>query len=142
MKTMTETKQLWTCPKCQRQFERQGQSHSCKPFPLEQHFKGKPNGKLLFEKLKQAIEKQLGSFKIESLECCIHFFSTSTFAAVKISKDKILVEFTLNHKIESDRISKFVQLSAHRNLYYIEIQTKKDIDEELIQWIKEAHDKK
>lgn len=141
MKTKTETIKLWKCPKCGRQFERRGQSHSCKSFPVEQHFKGKPGGKLLYEKFKRVVRSQLGSFKIESLECCIHFVSTFTFAAVKIFKDKINVDFSLSRKIKSKRIAQYLQISANRYLHYIDIHTEDEIDEELIEWIEEAYNK-
>lgn len=96
----------------------------------------------MYENLRQAIEKQIGYFKIESLECCIHFVSTHTFAAVKIFKDKIRLDFSLNHNIKSERIHKSVQMSTHRYLYFVDITTENEIDEKLIQWIQEAHNKK
>lgn len=142
MKTKTETIKLWKCPKCGRQFERRGQSHSCKSFPVEQHFKGKPGGKLLYEKFKRAVRSQLGSFKIESLECCIHFVSTFTFAAVKIFKDKIQVDFALSRKLKNKRFDRFLQMSSNRYLYYFDINHEDEIDDELLEWIKEAHNKK
>jgi hypothetical protein len=142
MKTEDITKQLWQCPKCGRQFERQGQSHSCKPYALELHFKGKITGRLLYDVFKQAVERQIGTFKIESLECCIHFVSTSTFVAVKIFKDKIRVDFSLSRSIKSDRIHHSVQMSAHRFLYEVDILTPAAIDDELMDWIAEAHHKK
>lgn len=142
MKTKSEILKLWKCPKCGRQFERHGQSHSCRPFPLEQHFLGKPAGRLLYEKFKEAVKKQVGSFKIESLECCIHFVSTFTFAAVKIFKEKIRVDFSLSRKIKSKRINQYVQMSAHRYLYVIDIMYEDEIDNELMEWIQEANDKK
>jgi hypothetical protein len=142
MKTNTEIKELWTCPTCNRQFERQGQSHSCKPYPLEMHFEKKPAGKILYEKFRRTVKKKVGSFKIESLECCIHFVSTSTFAAVKILRDKIRVDFSLSHKIKSKRIVQNMQLSANRYLYYVDIYSEDEIDEEFIEWIAEAHETK
>ena len=142
MKAVSEIRQLWTCPNCGRQFERQRQAHSCRPFALEQHFKGKEAGKLLYEALKNALEKQIGSFKIESLECCIHFVSTSTFAAVKIFKNKIRVDFALSRSVESERFHQSVQMSAYRFLYYIDVMKEAEIDKELIEWIQEAYDKK
>jgi Domain of unknown function (DUF5655) len=137
-----EHKKLWTCPKCSRQFEREGQSHSCKLFPLEQHFENKPQGKLLYEKFKSAIKHQTGAFKIESLECCIHFVSNFTFASAKIFKDKIEVHFGLGRKIKSKRINQSIQLSANRYLYYATISTTDEIDDTLIRWITEAKNKK
>lgn len=142
MKTKAEIKKLWTCPKCGRQFERKGQTHSCRTFPLEQHFEGKPAGKRLYEKLKEAVKKQLGNFKIESLECCIHFVSTFTFAAVKIFNEKIQVDFSLSRIIKNSRIKQPFKMSAHRYLYYVDIEKEADIDTTLMEWIQEAQDKK
>jgi Domain of unknown function (DUF5655) len=139
---MTNKRELWRCPKCKRQFERHGQPHSCKPFPLEQHFVGKDSSKVLYEKFKQSVRKQVGSFKIESLECCIHFVSTFTFAAVKPYKSKIQVEFDLGHNIKSKRIDKSVRMSTNQYLYYVNIFNEEEIDEELMEWIQEASSKR
>jgi hypothetical protein len=142
MKPNPGIKKMWSCPKCGRQFKRRGQTHSCRQFSIKQHFESKPEGKLLYENFKRAVKKRVGAFKIESLECCIHFVSTFTFAAVKIFKDKIRVDFSLGRKINNKRINQFQQLSANRYLYFIDIGIADEIDEELIEWIQEAQDKK
>lgn len=139
MNTNSMAIQLWTCPKCGRQFQRKGQSHSCKLFPIQQHFKAKPRGKKLYEVLCREIKKYTGPFKLESLECCIHFTTTFTFAAVHILSDRIRVEFSLEHKITNTRITDCRKLSAHRYLHFIDITQEEDINEELMGWIKEAH---
>lgn len=142
MKIISKKSALWKCPECGRQFERRGQTHSCKPFPLKQHFIAKDRGKALYEKFKKAVREQIRSFKIESLECCIHFVSTSTFAAVKIFKDKIQLDFSLSRQVKSKRMDGFVQMSAHRYLYYINLHREDEIDEELLNWVQEAYDLK
>lgn len=142
MKISTELKILWTCPKCGRQFERKRQSHSCRPFKIEQHFKEKPAEKELYEKLKLAVKKQVGAFKVESLECCIHFVSTFTFTAVKIMGGKLRVDFALSRKIKDKRIVQEVKMSAHRWLYFVDIYKEDEIDKKLLRWIKDAHDRK
>ncbi len=101
-------------------------------FLLAHHFKGKPQGKLLYENFKQAIKKQIGTFKIESLECCIHFVTTFTFELAKIFKDKIEVHFGLGRKIKNKRINKCTRLSAHRYLYYVNIYTPDEMDDTLM----------
>lgn len=141
MNKQPEASSLWKCPKCGRQFARHGQSHSCKAYPIELHFVGKQNGKILYEKLKNAIEKEIGPIKIESLECCIHFVNTFTFAAVKILKNKITVDFALKHETKNDRIKQIVPMSAHRFLYVIDIYQENEIDQMLIEYIKEASQK-
>jgi hypothetical protein len=134
--------ELWTCPKCGRQFERRGQTHSCKFFPLDEHFKGKDHGRILYEKFKNVVKNTLGDFKIESVECCIHFVNIFTFVAVKIFKNKIVVDFSLERNLVAERAKKNAQISAHRYLYYITIKNENEIDDELIEWIREAYYKK
>lgn len=136
-----EKKKLWTCPKCGRQFGRKGQVHSCRSFPLELHFKRKPIGKSLYDAFKKKLESNLGSVKTESLECCIHFVSSFTFVAIKILKDRIRIDFALNRPLDSPRIRQKVQMSTNRYLHIIDINNEAAIDEELIEWIREANDK-
>jgi hypothetical protein len=138
----SDTTALWECPKCGRQFEKRNQSHSCNIYPLEQHFIEKLHGQLLYKKLKLTLQKTLDPFKIESLECCIHFVGTFTFAAVKIFKDKISIDFSLNHNVVNKRIKKVIQMSTNRFLHSVDIFTENEINAELIEWIQEAHDKK
>lgn len=142
MKGTRESDKLWKCPTCGRQFERHNQSHSCKVYPLELHFLRKDTGRALYERLCKEMHKKVGRFKIESLECCIHFVSTFTFAAVKIFKDKIRIDISLSYPIKNLRIKQAVKVSSNRFLYFIDIKSEAEINDELINWIKEARDKK
>ena len=96
----------------------------------------------MYKKFLRSVKRQVGAFKIESLECCVHLVSTFTFAAVKIFKDKIRVDFSLSRKLKNKRIADTVPMSAHRYLYVVDIMNEEEIDEELMRWIREAHDKK
>jgi hypothetical protein len=131
---------LWQCPKCKREFQKKNQSHSCKSFPIENHFKGKDYAQELFEYLKSQIEKTSGPLKIESLPCCIHFVSNYTFGACWALKDRIRIDFRLDYKIDDPRIQRFIQMSANRYLYYFDLKDKKDVDGKLLGWIKEAYE--
>lgn len=139
MPSAKETKKLWTCPKCKRKFEKEGQSHSCTVYPVAKHLKGKEVGTRLYNALSSKIKKEIGKFRIESLPCCIHFVSTHTFAGVYVLKDKIRIHFTLSRKLESPRISNFSQMSAKRYLYSMDIKDEKGMDKELMGWLKESY---
>jgi len=107
---------------------------------LNKHFKGKEEiARPLYNKLKAKIKEDIGPFKVESLPCCIHLVSTFTFAAVYALRKEIRIHFTLDHKLESSRIDKFTQMSANRFLYSIDIEDEKEIDEELMSWLKQAY---
>lgn len=130
---------LWKCPKCKREFKNKNQSHSCVAYPIENHLKGKELARELFGYFKKEIEKNVGPLKIESLPCCIHLVSNYTFGAVWAMKDKIRIDFRLDHKIKSKKIWKELQMSPGRFLYFFEIEDKKEINKELISWIGEAY---
>jgi hypothetical protein len=131
---------LWTCPKCKRKFEKKNQQHSCNIYPIENHFKNKEKGKELYDELIKKLKTKF-KFYIESLPCCIHLVKTSTFAAVFPLKDKIRVTFSLKYKLKNLRIRKFFKISETNYHYQIEINDKKDIDQEILTWIKEAYQK-
>lgn len=136
---------LWTCPKCQRKFEKRNQVHSCRFYPVEKHLVGKSVlAKSLYEILLKKMEKEVGPFRIESLTCCIHLVKDPayTFGAVYILENKIRVHFGLGCKLVSPRINKFSQMSASRWLYSLDIKREAEIDKELIGWLKQAYEKK
>ena len=133
-------KELWTCPKCKRQFEKRNQVHSCNLYPLDKHFKGKEKiARPLYDKLIEQVEKNIGFFKVESLPCCIHFVSNYTFAAVYALKNQVRVHFTLNHELENLRIKKSSQMSKNKYLHSLDIEKSDEVDEELISWLRQAY---
>ncbi len=131
---------MWQCPKCNREFSKTNQSHSCVVYSIENHYKNKgEKSKSLFDFLVSSIEKEIGPIKIESLPCCIHLLSDYTFSGVWILKDKIRLDFRVNYKIKSTRMLKEENLSKNRNLYYLEIKEEKEVDNELINWIRDSY---
>jgi len=130
---------LWKCPKCHREFAKSNQSHSCVLYPLEKHFAGKNYAKELFDYLVAEINKKVGPIKIESLPCCIHLVSNYTFGAVWALKDGIRIDFRFDHDIKTKKPHKTNHMSANRYLFYFDLKNKKEIDVEIIGFIKEAY---
>ena len=130
---------MWQCPKCKREFSKQNQSHSCVVYPIEKHFQNKDYSKKLFKELVNQIEKNIGGVKIESLPCCIHLVSGYTFSGVWLLEDRVRLDFRVPYNIESKRIINKEELSINRKLYYLEIVEEKDIDDELLGWIRDSY---
>ena len=130
---------MWKCSKCKREFQKNNQAHSCNVYSLNQHFIGKEKAKELFDFLKSQIEKKVGSIKIESLPCCIHFVGAYTFGACWALKDKIRIDFRVDHPIKTKREHKINKISANRFLYYFNISKKSEINSELLNWIGESY---
>lgn len=129
----------WTCPKCHREFAKQNQQHSCVSYPLANHFKNKDYAKKLFSCLKQQIAKKIGPVKIESLPCCIHMVSHYTFGAVWALRDRIRIDFRTDYKISTKKPHKMIRISPNRFLYYFDLKNTKDIDAELLGWMKQSY---
>jgi hypothetical protein len=139
---LSKTK-LWKCPECHREFAKTNQQHSCKIYPLENHFKNKDYARELFDYLVKKIEKNIGLLKIESLPCCIHLVSNYTFGAVWALRDRIRIDFRISAKIKNNKntkIHKMIQISPNRYLYYLDIIKKQEIDSALLSSLREAYE--
>ncbi|MCL5794855.1 MAG: DUF5655 domain-containing protein [Patescibacteria group bacterium] len=136
---MPKKTKLWKCPKCHREFAKINQQHSCKIYPLENHFANKEYAKQLFDYLVKKIEKNIGPLKIESLPCCIHLVSNYTFGAVWTLRDRVRIDFRISAKIETKKKFKIIQMSPNRYLYYLDIFKKSEIDLELLSYLHESY---
>jgi hypothetical protein len=130
---------MWNCDNCGKSFEKAKQPHSCKKVPLESHFKNKEKAKELFDYLVKKVNSEVGKCKLISLPCCIHLFGKYDFLAALPKKDKLEIRFGLNRKLESLRLKQSVPISANGVKNCININSKKEIDEELIKWLYEAY---
>ncbi len=130
---------MWTCIKCGRIFEKAKQPHSCNKIPLEQHFKNKDKAKGLFECLVEQINKKVGECKIISIPCCIHLFGNYDFLAVLPKINGLEIRFGLDRKLENSRLKQSIPVSLKSYKNCVDVNSKKEIDEELIRWLKEAY---
>lgn len=132
---------MWQCPKCSRTFKKNNQTHSCKIYTQEEHLKNKDDSiKELYFTLLSIIKEQIGDYKIDSIQCCIHLVFQSTFIAIKPQKSNLKIFFVSKEPIKSKRIIKQEKYSSNRTNNTLKISKIEDIDNELIDWFKEAYD--
>ena len=106
------------------------------------HLKDKsPVVKGIYKKLINELQK-LGALKIEPKKTSIHLGNRFGFAGVYTRKDYINLEVHLNYKLTGKRIAKVEQASANRFHHTIKLTSEKDIDKELLSWLKEAYELK
>lgn len=130
---------MWTCPNCGRIFKSTNQPHSCKNVPLEEHFKGKPTAKTLFDTLLERITTEAGPCRIISLPCCVHLFGHYDFLAALPKKDRLEVRFTAPREMSAPRIHHCVPMSAKVFKICLDVFTEQDIDRELLDWLIESY---
>jgi len=96
---------------------------------------------IIYEKLIKELQK-FGQLKIEPKKTSIHLGNRFGFAGVYTRSDYINLEVHLKHKLVSKRVSKVEQASPNRYHHRIRMSSPKDIDKELLGWLKEAYDLK
>jgi hypothetical protein len=118
--------------------------HSCALYPESKHFENKQESKKLYEELLKILKKEIGLYKIESLPCCIHILDEKTnytYACVYAAKEGIKLRIALDNLPKSSRIKKAIKIGKNKYKYEIFIKNTKEIDKELINWLKQANKK-
>ncbi len=106
------------------------------------HLQGKtPEVTVMYEKLIRELLK-FGPLKIDPKKTSIHLCNRYGFAGVYTRKDYINLEVHLDYKLSSKRVTKVEQASANRFHHTIKIVSAKEIDKELLGWLKEAYELK
>ena len=130
---------MWTCPNCNRIFEKANQPHSCRKVPLEDHFRNKNKAKELFECLVERVNNEIGKCIIISIPCCVHLFGKYDFLAALPKKDRLEIRFALNKKIDSSRIKQCVPMSTKVFKNCLDIKTVEEIDKDFIGWLNTSY---
>lgn len=107
--------------------------------PLDDHFKNKKLAKDVFDVLFENIKEKIGKAEIISLPCCIHLFGTYDFLAALPKKDRLEIRFGLNRALNDRRVKQSVPVSRTAYKNCIDLQSGMEIDDELIDWLKESY---
>jgi len=130
---------MWKCPECGRIFDKQGQTHSCRRVPVEQHFRNKEVAQALFVQLQEALRSSIGECEVISLPCCIHLYGKYDFLAALPKKDRLEIRFALGRPLDSPRVKQSAQTSGRAYTNCTDIRSASEIDEELMEWLAEAY---
>lgn len=95
----------------------------------------------IYKKLMDEL-RTFGNVKIEPKKTSIHLGNRYGFAGVYTRKNYINLEVHLDYQLTSDRVSKVEQASANRFHHTIKLSEPNEIDEELLNWLKQAYELK
>jgi hypothetical protein len=108
-------------------------------FNVEKHFGNKsPIVREIYDELIKKM-KSFGKFQEEPHKTSIHLVNQTTFAGVAARKDSLLLTIKMDRPIESSRVTKTEQVSRNRFHLLVRLEAPKEIDAELIKWLKEAY---
>lgn len=110
-------------------------------------FDKKPEALPLYEAFAQKVSEEIGPVTVRVQKTQISFsnrhnFAFVSFLPVRKSRERpacyIVISFGLSHRAESPRIDAATELYPNRWTHHILISDVKEIDEELMVWVKEA----
>lgn len=103
-------------------------------------FEGKdPALRATFDYLLQQL-RPFGAVKVAPKQTSIHLEKNSGFAGVHPRKSYFNIEFRTDYKIDAPRITRVQQLSARRFEHTVKVESKNDVDEQLLTWLKSAYE--
>jgi len=106
---------------------------------VDSHFEGKvPHLKANYQRLLEVLH-HLGPFQETAKQASIHLQKQTVFADVQLRKGYFNLEFKTDYPIDDPRITKHLQLSAHRFAHTVRITVPTDIDTQLVAWLTDAY---
>lgn len=131
--------QLWKCPACRREFVKPKQWHSCAPWGLEEHFRGRdPNLREIFDALVSRL-REIGPVKVDPVKTSINFVARRHLGGVTVRGTYLRVGFYAPRRIVDPRIVHFERLGPDRFGHSVVLESVDDIDEQLMAWLAAAY---
>jgi hypothetical protein len=84
--------------------------------------------------------KTVGRFEVEPKAGSLHIVRGRAFLGVHYRKDGILLNIVLDHPLKGARIRAAEQVSRSRYHNEVLLSTVRDVDRELMDWVKEAYE--
>jgi hypothetical protein len=136
----TGSRALWTCPRCDAQLLVPNGYHSCGRFDLEALFRrAEPSVRALFDDLSVMVH-DAGKVKMIPQKSRAVFMNRLRFINVQVRRSNLIVGFILSRRPTSNRFFRVDTFSPPSHAAYLRIQTAAELDAEVRQWIREAHD--
>jgi len=130
----------WTCPDCGKQFRNTNQWHSCASRSIDDHLRNKtPEVRRIVERLLEDTGA-FGAVTISPVKTSIQLKAGATFLSIRPRKDHVEIEFQTTSERSAYPVYKSIRISKNRVFHAAILEEECDIDEGLLQRIKESYD--
>ncbi len=97
-----------------------------------------PASAAVYAKLRADLDT-FADYQVEVKQTSLHIVHGRAFLGVHPRKDGILLNVVTQSPLSSDRLKKSEKISANRFHNEIELRSEKDLDTEVLTWIKQAY---
>lgn len=128
---------MWTCPKCERVFQKDNQSHICNEVDLDSLFEGKPDELVLaFDDLVQMLV-QWEPFHMGVAVHSIVVTSQKAWLILKPMKKELDIKFYSDSPVESDRIKRITEYRG-KYAHHIRVSSPEQLNDEVYRLLREG----
>jgi hypothetical protein len=132
----------WTCPRCDREFARAGQSHTCFPGgSVDESFAGRPAPMRAAYDALLAHVKSLGPVHEDAVSVGVFLKRERKLAEVRPKTKWVVLTLYLDRAIDDPRISRTMRVSSVCTVNEVKLRTPEDVDDQLRAWLEEAYDR-
>ena len=108
-------------------------------FSVDSHFERKsPIVRGIYDGLIKKI-KSFGEFQEEPHKTSIHLLHQTAFAGIAARKEFLLLTIKTDSAIENKRVAKTEKVSRNRFHILVKLESPKEIDTELLKWLKDSY---
>ncbi len=130
----------WTCPRCDREFERTNQSHTCLPGnSVDATFRARPEQRAIYDAIAAHL-KTLGPFHADAVTVGVFVKSDRKLAELRPKSKWLELTLYLDHALDDPRVAKSTRYSAARVINWIKLRDVADVDDQLCDWLAEAYE--
>jgi len=131
----------WTCPRCDREFGRARQSHTCLPGnSVAEAFRGRPPE---FRAILDAVVghlESLGPVHADAVQVGVFLKSDRKLAEIRPKSRWLSCYLYLPRTIGDARVARTLRVSSSRVVNEVKVRTLDEVDPQLLGWFSEAFD--
>jgi len=130
----------WTCPQCDREFARAGQSHVCVPGnTVADTFRERPWQREIYDVVMDHIHT-LGPVHVDAVKVGVFLFSDRKFAEIRPMVRALSVNLMMSRVVGHPRVGRTYRFALERHSSEVRLTEPSQVDDELREWITMAYD--
>jgi len=131
----------WTCPRCDREFGRVNQSHTCLPGnSVERTFAGRPPEQRAICDAIVAYLTTLGPLHVDAVQVGVFLKTDRKLAELRPKSKWLSCNLYLPEPLDDPRVARSIRLSATRVVNEVKLRTVAEVDAQLREWLTWAVD--
>jgi uncharacterized protein DUF5655 len=131
----------WICPRCDREFGRVHQAHTCVPGgSVADTFAGRPPVQRSIYDALTAHLSMLGPVHADAVRVGVFLKRERTLAEVRPMARSLSVNIVLPRMVDDPRVVRTIRVTGDRTVHVLRLHRVDDVDDQVRDWLTEAYD--